>query len=393
MLLLGLAVLAVAASAQQAAEAETATEERFPIVEPLGDGVWAALQPAARRFSDSNSVVVDLGGELLLVDTQADGEATDRLLDWIDATLDLPVRWLVNTHWHVDHVAGNERVVARHPGVTIVAHDTLEQDVPGRAADLLAEDADRLAAAIEDARAKLGRGEGLDGSALDAAGRERLAAQIAAAEERERALRETSLTAPSLLYTERLTLPAGDGAAPRVELLHFAAHTDGDTILWLPGPGILITGDVVDALPYGGHGHPRQWLATLDRLAELAPRVLAPGHGPVYREQIAEAGQDAQPEESEPGAGEQLERLRRLFADILAAVDEELSAGGSLESLRAGLLERPEMKALRALLSVDEAGERAFDDFVPATAERAWEEATAPEAESHAQGDPDADGR
>jgi glyoxylase-like metal-dependent hydrolase (beta-lactamase superfamily II) len=350
-----------------AGHAQQVAGEEFPRIEKIAEGVWAALQPAEGRFNDSNSVVIERGDAVLLVDTQADSEATARLLDWIDETLHKPVRWLLNTHWHVDHVGGNAAVAARYPAATLLGHTSLARDVPERGEGLLRSDADQLAAAIADARDKLARGEDLEGGSLDAEGRVDLEARIGRAVEREQTLRTTRLRAPDFLYSERLVLSVAE-AKPRVEIFSLAAHTDGDSIVFLPELGILITGDVVDALPFGGHGHPGAWLASLDQLSGLAPKVLVPGHGPIYRS-------------SGPSGAispvEQIDRVRRLFGGVVAAVDETRARGGSLEQLQSGLLERPTLVELRRLMSFDAAGERAFDRFVPETVERAWQEAEA----------------
>ena len=49
----------------------------------------------------------------------------------------------------------------------------------------------------------------------------------------------------------------------RLELRHYRAHTRGDTVVWLPQQGILASGDLLDDLPYTGHGYPRSWRAAL----------------------------------------------------------------------------------------------------------------------------------
>jgi len=60
-------------------------------------------------------------------------------------------------------------------------------------------------------------------------------------------------------------------------------HTRGDTAFFVEPDGVLFSGDVVMrgqpafASPYSNLGH---WLASLDRLEALGPRLIVPSHGP-----------------------------------------------------------------------------------------------------------------
>ncbi len=77
---------------------------------PLADGT---------RFP-SNGLVVREGDGLLLVDTAWGEPATEQLLGWIDATLRLPVKRAIATHFHDDRLGGAP-VLARR-GVRLAAH-------------------------------------------------------------------------------------------------------------------------------------------------------------------------------------------------------------------------------------------------------------------------------
>ncbi len=50
---------------------------------------------------------------------------TDRILKAISAVTDQPIRFLVNTHWHMDHTGGNETI--GKGGTLIVAHDNVRK--------------------------------------------------------------------------------------------------------------------------------------------------------------------------------------------------------------------------------------------------------------------------
>ena len=69
----------------------------------VGEGVFL------RRYRSLNlNVGVVLGADgVLVVDTRASHREAKELRDHLGAVTDLPVQWVVNTHWHWDHTFGN----------------------------------------------------------------------------------------------------------------------------------------------------------------------------------------------------------------------------------------------------------------------------------------------
>jgi glyoxylase-like metal-dependent hydrolase (beta-lactamase superfamily II) len=92
---------------------------------------------------------------------------------------------------------------------------------------------------------------------------------------------DVHLTPPTTLIDERLDLDLGGLTA---ELLYVGpAHTQGDVIVHLPEERIVFTGDILfrKCTPIGWEGTFANWKAALDRIADLAPQQVVPGHGPV----------------------------------------------------------------------------------------------------------------
>lgn len=224
------------------------------VAESLGKGLW-------RIAGDEAGGVLVLEGAdgLLLVDTQDPKRARD--LDAALARLSRrPVRFVVNTHYHEDHVGGNARYRAK--GAAVIAHAS----VPAQMAK--------------------------DTVIADWGDWHRQAAPAAAF--------------PTLTFHDSLALDVG---GERVVAFHVpAAHSDGDVMVWLPARDLLHAGDVVevDAPPFvdlwaGG---------TFDGLIAAVDRVLAmsgpatrivPGHGRIvdrawvagYREMLETARSSA----------------------------------------------------------------------------------------------------
>ena len=341
----------VAALAAAAAPAPAADDR--PSAEQVAPGVFAVLQPTARRFNESNSLFVIRRDGVLVVDTQSTREATAAVIHEIRARTELPVSHLVLTHWHGDHVQGISAYREIWPEVEVIGHATVAEDIRGRAEPQADEEIANYEAAIAAARIRLRDRVDRQGDPLSEDDRQTLAEQIAAAEATVASKRAVPrpFAVPDRTYEDQLIL--GEGASA-VRLRHFRAHTRGDSVVHLPAAGVLVTGDVLDDLPFGGHGYPASWVAALEALAGLEAAVIVPGHGSVRR------------------GGDHLTLVLEMFRSLVDQTAAAAARGLDLEAVR----EAVDLAAYRQRLAGDDpiAG-RAWDNFIPPTIERAWLEA------------------
>ncbi len=348
--------LALSGLRSRAAETDTGADtgaDTGPRVEEVAPGVFAVLQPEARRFQESNSLFFIRNSGVLVVDTQSSLAATWAVIRAIEARTALPVRHLVLTHWHGDHVQGISAYRERWPGVEVVAYKTVAEDIRGRAEPQADERVERYETAIAAARERLRDRIDREGNPLSEEDQRALAGDIEDAEATVAAMKAIPrpFAVPDLAYDGELVLGAGLEA---VRVSPWRAHTRGDSTVYLPALGVLVTGDVLDDLPYGGHGYPASWGAALEELAGLEIRVVVPGHGSVRR------GKDH--------LGLVLGMFRSLNGQIAAAVERGLD----LEATQAAV----DLASFRARLAgEDPVAGRAWDNFIPPTIERAWLEA------------------
>ncbi len=70
-----------------------------------------------------------------------------------------------------------------------------------------------------------------------------------------------------------------------IRILHFhAAHTPGDSVVWLPKEGVLFAGDIVYVdrlLGVMPQSSANSWLSSFEEMSKLNPRLIVPGHGEV----------------------------------------------------------------------------------------------------------------
>src|SRR6202000_1789393 len=94
------------------------------ILKPIGAGLYAAIDgPEHKSGSNAGFVIGD--ESVLVVDSFFDPEATKALVAEIHRITPKPIRYVVNTHYHVDHTGGD--AVLREAGAIIIAH----RNVPG----------------------------------------------------------------------------------------------------------------------------------------------------------------------------------------------------------------------------------------------------------------------
>jgi cyclase len=217
-------------------------------VERVGDGVYAAIAEDD-GVAVGNAAFVDLGGETLVFDTHVSLAAGRELREAAEQFG--PVRTVVLSHWHGDHVYG---AGAFDADANVVA-------TAGTAALMRERTAPRIAAM------KARPLEEFDGTPF---------AEIARTE-----LEALELRLPDETFDEERTFTGKKRTAQA--LTYGGGHTLSDGVLWLPAEKILFAADlvVVDSHGWVGDGDVRAWPGILERLAELAPETVVPGHGPV----------------------------------------------------------------------------------------------------------------
>src|SRR5881398_2247609 len=94
-------------------------EDDFQLVK-VADGVYAAIaKPGGLASGNAGFVIGDDG--VLIFDTFFTPAAISELIGEIESLTKLPIKYAVNSHYHLDHTGGNQVLVAR--GIPIIAHD------------------------------------------------------------------------------------------------------------------------------------------------------------------------------------------------------------------------------------------------------------------------------
>jgi quinoprotein relay system zinc metallohydrolase 2 len=196
------------------------------------------LQSPENRGDMANAGFVVGNDAVAVIDTLGSAEVGEQLRNAIRAVTDKPIRYVINTHMHPDHVFGN--VAFKQDNPQFVANRKLERGLRARA--------DRYLMINEK---MLG----------------------------PEAFKGIEIVLPTVLVDDKLTLDLGG----RTLLLETqpTAHTDNDLIITDSATNTLFLGDLL----FSGHlptldGSIEGWLGVIDKLKQRQAARVVPGHGP-----------------------------------------------------------------------------------------------------------------
>jgi len=243
-------------------------DDDFQLVK-VAEGIYAAIARPGGLASGNAGFIVGDGG-VLVVDTFLTPVAAEELITSIAAQTKQPIRYAVNTHYHLDHTGGNQVFAER--GVPIIAHDNVMLWQQTKNKRFMPEPAE-LQKRRADAEKQL-----KELPADQTEKRSQLERQL----RRFDAMQQIKLTNPSLTF--------GDGAVHLYlgtrELILFTlpGHTGGDVLVYVPDVNVIFTGDMgwSKTLPNLVDATVGDWIKSLDEiLAHHANAKFIPGHGDV----------------------------------------------------------------------------------------------------------------
>ena len=209
-------------------------EPETVVLTQLAEGVYAWIQPGGETGVSNAGVIVDDDG-LTIVDTLMVRSQWEPFSQAV-AELELPVKRVVLTHAHVDHVGGTKAFPHAAIYATPDTSELLDEVMPIDAYKAFMPEFENEF----DELAEIGT----------------------------RPVTHTIETAAQL--------------TPRIEVLSASGHTAGDLMVLVADADILFSGDLCffGVTPLAFQGDPVAWAGVLDAVNELADTIV-PGHGPV----------------------------------------------------------------------------------------------------------------
>ncbi|MHB8503365.1 MAG: MBL fold metallo-hydrolase [Candidatus Acidiferrales bacterium] len=176
---------------------EPSSDSLLFTLKPLGNNVYAAIdKPKSSAGSNAGFVIGDDG--VAVIDTFEDAKAAKQLLAEIQKLTKLPVKFAINTHYHLDHVAGN--AVFAETGAVIVGHKNIRPWIHTENLKFFGKNIKPEQKAMIEA-----------------------------------------LVAPEVVYDSGIELYLG---SRKILVRSFPGHTGGDSVVIIPDAQVVFTGDL-----------------------------------------------------------------------------------------------------------------------------------------------------
>ena len=205
-------------------------------VKKIGEGVYAAIGADGGKAGSNAGFVVGSSG-VLVVDTFEGVEPARALLAEIRKVTNLPIRFVVNTHYHLDHTGGN--AVFAEAGATIIAHKNLRGWLRTENLKFFRDPKPEQRAMVE------------------------------------------SLVLPDETYSDAVDIYLG---TRHIQVRYMLGHTGGDSVVLVPDADVIFGGDLVwqKHLPNLIDATTSDWVKTLEKLlADHPSATFVSGHGDV----------------------------------------------------------------------------------------------------------------
>lgn len=213
-------------------------------VQNIAEGVYAVIRKdPPGLMCVGNSVFIINDQDVIVVDTGGSRSEAQEMIAALRKLTPKPVRYVINTHWHDDHILGNQEFRQAFPQAEFIAHANTREYLPGKGVTARKHMLEGAPPVVAQMRELVRTNKSFSGAELTP---EERASYISDIKLVDRYLAETpgtEIILPDITVSDRLTLFRGDRT---IDVQYLGrGHTSGDLVVHLPKEGIVVSGDLV----------------------------------------------------------------------------------------------------------------------------------------------------
>jgi len=250
----------------------------------IAPNVYGFFEKRLNPIVSSNIIAVIGTDAVLLFDTGHHPSITRQIAGDVKRLTDKPVRYVVISHWHDDHWAGNAEIARAYPGVQIIAHPFTAKMIESRRDSFRGEACKKdLVDSSRPLRDLLASRKRPDGTPISDSTLHRLQNFAEATDAQMPECDAMEYRGVDRQIDSTLTLDLGKRS---VELSFLGrGNTAGDIVAYLPDSKSLLVGDlIVFPFPFATESYITEWAVVLRTIERMDVARIVPGHGPVMRD-------------------------------------------------------------------------------------------------------------
>jgi cyclase len=240
----------------------------------ITDSIYRAENPGTPGLHGTSWVFIN-DNDVLVTDSGGSPLNARSIIEGVKSVTDKPVRYLIDTHFHIDHAYGNSGLP---PDVLVIGHNAIRKSLLG--SDSEARKGSVVEMVREYFRARIAALEQeilLERDPLKEADLRRQVERTRA--DLEVYTGEFPLSPPAVTFRNGMSIWSGN---KEFRLLWVGrGHTDGDVIIHVPSERAAATGDIVfrHGLGVQNDSYPNEQVSQIEKVTELELEILLPAHG------------------------------------------------------------------------------------------------------------------
>lgn len=243
---------------------------KYFTIQQAAEGIWGAISVPGSG-SLGNAAIIDIGDLTIVVDTTNLPHSGALLRQTAEQLTNKPIKYVINTHFHGDHVNGNQEFMESDFISTVWTRDLL-YGMGKVNIDLMQQNIQKLINSLHQVRSQEKNPHMLTEIGYD------LSVQRALYD----AIPSLRRVIPTITFDDKLVIK---GAKRTVEVLSYGGgHSLSDAVIYVPEERTLIAGDLITnkTIPVMPYGNPYAWIRILRRIQrDLKVDTVIPGHGDV----------------------------------------------------------------------------------------------------------------